>query len=713
MAQSIGSLLVSLGLDAAEFTSGLTKSEYQAKKFAQQMDRAVAGAIIKAEIAIRAFGAAAEYAVEAFKTLTQGAAEFADLSDKTGDTAENLASLAVASAVAGVSMGDIAEGANKLTKSLVGVDDESKAAGAALTALNINVADFKKLSPVQQYEAVGKALDGFADGAGKVAVAQALFGKAGAEQLRVFKALQELGGAQVILTQKQIDLADAYHDRQAKTTALLKLYAQAAATEALPALTDLTAATVEFIRTLTGLGEQANGLKSTNSVAKFAEDATDALAFLVDAGQGVSRVFRSIGTEIAFELALIKTLKDQGIAAAQALARAGRDDSSNIFSAPLFSQQLAQARAQRKELDRLRSIEDRGFTPAGKTLNFAGAISGAKGSVAAARSITDYATEVGQALGRMIEGSDLVKIAEVNDQLRELEHLASLGLDVRIVSSVQASLLEKLPKQLEDGAAGFRKLEIAAENASDGFRTELLKNYNDEQERLNRLLEATPTGQLEKLRDDMRFLADQFERGLINPGKGITAEQFIEAAQQRLGYFNEKLKESKSLVEELGLTFTSSFEDAIVGANGLSEVLRGLEKDIIRIITRKAITEPLGKSIIDAMGDKGDGSGFLSSIGQFFAGIFGGGREDGGIAEPGMLYRVNERGPELLEVGGRQFLMMGNERGRVEPMQSGAGGRSLGASIVINITGNTDRRTAGQIGAEVARRLAVASVRNN
>ena len=134
MANSLGALVVSLGLDAAEFTSGLSKSEYQAKQFAQQMDSAVAAGVIKAELALRAAGAAAEYAFSAFKTLTTGAGDFADLSDKTGASAESLASLAVSAATAGVSMEDVAGSINKLTKNLVGVDDESKAAGAALAA---------------------------------------------------------------------------------------------------------------------------------------------------------------------------------------------------------------------------------------------------------------------------------------------------------------------------------------------------------------------------------------------------------------------------------------------------------------------------------------------------------------------------------------------------------------------------------------------------
>jgi len=58
-----------------------------------------------------------------------------------------------------------------------------------------------------------------------------------------------------------------------------------------------------------------------------------------------------------------------------------------------------------------------------------------------------------------------------------------------------------------------------------------------------------------------------------------------------------KLQQQKSLVEELGLTFTSAFEDAVVSGNGFRAVLDGILKDILRIMVRKNVTEPLGQGI--------------------------------------------------------------------------------------------------------------------
>lgn len=58
-----------------------------------------------------------------------------------------LASFAVAAGTAGTSMENIGRASVLLTKNLIGVDDESKAAGAALSALGVPIAEFKALDP--------------------------------------------------------------------------------------------------------------------------------------------------------------------------------------------------------------------------------------------------------------------------------------------------------------------------------------------------------------------------------------------------------------------------------------------------------------------------------------------------------------------------------------------------------------------------------------
>jgi hypothetical protein len=63
----------------------------------------------------------------------------------------------------------------------------------------------------------------------------------------------------------------------------------------------------------------------------------------------------------------------------------------------------------------------------------------------------------------------------------------------------------------------------------------------------------------------------------------------------------------------------------------------------------------------------------------------------------------------LLDVGGRQFLMMGNQSGNVTPNER-LGGINVGG-LQVNIHGNADRRNVEQVRVAVARGLSDAAKR--
>lgn len=172
------------------------------------------------------------------------------------------------------------------------------------------------------------------------------------------------------------------------------------------------------------------------------------------------------------------------------------------------------------------------------------------------------------------------------------------------------------------------------------------------QERLNELLGLDV---LERQRADMELLAEAFQKGRIN------VDEYNNAVYRTLGINGELQKEtekSKGIAEELGMTFTSAFEDAILAGKGLSDTLRGLAQDILRIAARKLITEPLAAGITGAI-----------------QGAFGGARAGGGDVIGGRSYLVGENGPEMFTP---------RTTGTITP--SGAAG---GATIVQNINVTT------------------------
>jgi len=92
-----------------------------------------------------------------------------------------------------------------------------------------------------------------------------------------------------------------------------------------------------------------------------------------------------------------------------------------------------------------------------------------------------------------------------------------------------------------------------------------------------------------------------------------------------------------------------------------------------------------------------------------------GARELGGPVSAGKLYRVNEKRPELLNVGNKQYLMMGPQGGSIDPnpQQGKGGGQPFNQTINFMNSGPVDHRTQQQLAAVAYRAGVRASSRNN
>ncbi len=233
-----------------------------------------------------------------------------------------------------------------------------------------------------------------------------------------------------------------------------------------------------------------------------------------------------------------------------------------------------------------------------------------------------------------LERTDVTKVARLRDELERLLSIRSAG-----------GATPEVAEAIESVEAELLKLDPATKAASDRL------------ERLNQLLGATPSAQLEATRQEMLLLAEALARN------EISAEQFTEAAATRLELLPEQLRTTKSLTEELGLTFSSAFEDAIVNGGELRDVLKGLAQDIARIATRKLISEPLGNAFT-----------------SFLGGLFGGTARTGMAFDEGGVRRFRLGGvtnrPTYFRNGGRVGLM--SEEGQAEavmPLVRGKGGK--------------------------------------
>lgn len=178
---------------------------------------------------------------------------------------------------------------------------------------------------------------------------------------------------------------------------------------------------------------------------------------------------------------------------------------------------------------------------------------------------------------------------------------------------------------------------------------------------------------------------------------GDTGDTYGRAAIDAFNELNpevEKLvdntKEAQEYARELGLTFQSAFEDAILEGEKLSDVMQALAKDIARMLLRNTVTKPLA-NFVSGLFSQDSGN----AIGDFFSGLFG--NANGG------LYRVSGSG------GGERPVAFTAQPGEYVAVGHGA----PGGGITINVIGapsapkvrernNNGRRTVDLVFTEAA-----------
>ena len=301
---------------------------------------------------------------------------------------------------------------------------------------------------------------------------------------------------------------------------------------------------------------------------------------------------------------------------------------------------------------------------------------------------------------------------ELERQRKELERFQEVSAQIaQSISGANAARSEQFDASLRVFGRGSEQRErlqsdISTRREFDRFRERLDRNtpkdligsdlYNAEVEKIKAALD-----------DALRANADYYDR--------LAAKQ-ADWSNGATTAFEDYLSAARNVSAQTEQLFSRAFqgmEDALVkfittGKLDFKSLADSLVADITRIIVRQQIMIPL----LQALGlSGGAGGGAGGGLGGFFAGLFGGARADGGTVQPGRLYQVNERGPELLDVGGREYLMMGSQGGTVKPNAS-TGGRSVTVNVNVQAMPGTSRQTALQQGSAVGQRVREALARN-
>lgn len=300
-------------LEAADSALKLREKNERAAESTKQLR---AGFIALAAAA----GTAAGAAVFAVGRIADQIASYKGLSERVGDTAENIASLQLASDMSGVALDSVAQASIKLTATLAKTGDESKGVGKAIAALGLDFAKFKQLAPVEQLDAVAGAMAGFADGAEKTAVAVALFGKSGAELIPFLNDLAANGERQIKLTNEQIAAADAYTKAQAALKSEFKSFLQLAGAEAVPILSDVQGVLAQIAK------DEASVEAATEAMKGAIRGALVVFQTIAVVGANVAFVFVGVGREIGAVAAQLNALARLDFDGFKAISNAVKED---------------------------------------------------------------------------------------------------------------------------------------------------------------------------------------------------------------------------------------------------------------------------------------------------------------------------------------------------------------------------------------------------
>jgi phage-related protein len=135
---------------------------------------------------IAAFAAGAAAVARGLLDLEDRVEKLGNTADKLGVSFEFIQTLEEAANRSGTSIDAVSAAFGRLQKSVLGVDEESKAAQKALSEIGVTADELAALSPEEQYQRIGQALADIEDPARRTATATALFGRAGADLIPFF-----------------------------------------------------------------------------------------------------------------------------------------------------------------------------------------------------------------------------------------------------------------------------------------------------------------------------------------------------------------------------------------------------------------------------------------------------------------------------------------------------------------------------------------------
>jgi hypothetical protein len=638
MAGSLGSLVVSLTAETAQFRNDMGKAAYTAQKNFQS---------IKSSAQTLAGALGIYFSASMFVGWIKSSIDAADamymMSQKVGVATDTLSKLAYAAKLSDVGTEDLGTSLNKLNKNIAETARGTGEAQEAFQAMGISVKDANgkiKGTDLILLE-VAEKFSTYADGANKSALAMALFGKAGANMIPFLnngkagieamgQELQRLGGVILPDAAKQ---ANEFNDNLDRMKVSFNSVAMVIGNQVIPVLTELS--NEYLVAYKNGMSLYELFKEEVKSPWESDGDAVKRLNIellnLEKAGKGDTQKAKSVQRALQYHHEL-QTMKD--LAAYQ-----NGLDKSNQGG---------------------KEITDGKQAPA-----IAG--SGGKAKV----------DEVTQALLKQAEAIQKLTLSE-RDLIVE-EVIKAKGTDQQIeASKALADTYLRLKKETED---------------SIKLQTDYKKLYDETASPVQKL--ADEEARLITLRE--KLIANGYD--VVQVERMIDEARMNAADAMDTKQTKSEIDDLKDSIQQFSNAISTAFEDAIISGGNFSDMLKGLENTILQIGMRILVTKPLERAMEGLFSNFMPGSGggssnwitsAFSSIGSF---MFGGARAGGGMVYPGQAYLVGERGPELFSPP---------TAGSITPNGSSAYSTTININVSGVDNGGDMRRSASQVASMAA-----------
>jgi hypothetical protein len=229
-------------------------------------------------------GFSATMLLDKINSVADGMDKLRMSSEKTGASIESLSQLQFFAGVSGGNIDTVTQALVKLSKAEAASSNVAAPATQALKFLGLSAKDAagNLKEPSVLYGEIAQQLYGYADGAGKTALAVALMGKAGAEQLPAMKAMVELGPVEATTTAAQAAAAKEYALQMALLSQQSTILWNTVVTAVLPSMESFVKVLLEGAKETDSLEGQVKGLAADHSIEDWADAGLMGLARLID-----------------------------------------------------------------------------------------------------------------------------------------------------------------------------------------------------------------------------------------------------------------------------------------------------------------------------------------------------------------------------------------------------------------------------------------------